>query len=245
MDPLGAPITLEELTTALASMKKGKAPGMDSLGAAFYQKFWPEVGSLVHNSLMDAFKTGQLSISQKRGVIQLISRKEKNPHFVRNLWPITLLNLDVKILTKALAIRLKSVLHDLVHMDQQAFVQGRYIRNSVLDLYAMAAMAIDEEDNFIALSLDIEKAFDSVRWDFLAELLARMGFPPEYIRWVDLLQVGKELRVFNNGHLSPPHYGRERVKPGVQPKSTVVYSVHGGTGQGGPREPTHRRSAVC
>ena len=185
-------------------MKKGKAPGLDGLGAAFYQKFWPEVGPLVHNSLLDAFQTGQFSISQKRGVIQLIPKKDKNPHFVRNLCPITLLNLDVKILTKALAIRLKSVLHDLIHTDQQVFVQGRYIGNSVLDLYTMAVMAIDQEDNFIALLLDIEKAFDSVQWDFLSELLLRLGFPPDFIRWIEVLHVGKELRVFNNGHSSLP-----------------------------------------
>ena len=130
----------------------------------------------------------------------------KNPQFVPNLRPITLLNVDVKILTRALSIHLKDVLHEIVHSDQQAFIKSRYIGNTVLDFYTMAAATLtsDEDSNYIALSLDIEKAFDSVSWDFLYTFMQRIGIPDPFIQWIKILHKGKELRIFNNGHGSGP-----------------------------------------
>ena len=197
-------ITLEELSSALCNMKKGKAPGMDGINVAFYQELWSDIEHLVFNSIIWVEKKAQLSVSQHRGIIKLIPKKDKNPHFVGNLRPITLLNVDVKILTKALGNRLKEIVKEIVSSDQQAFIQGQYLGNSALDLYAAAATALEQDENYLAISLDIEKAFDSVNWDFLYKLLMHMGFPPQFIHWVQTLHNGKELRIFNNRHSSQP-----------------------------------------
>ena len=201
---LGAPVTVAELHAALKGMKKGKAPGIDGLTVAFISEFWEEVGPLIHGSIMHAERVEELSPTQRRGVIKLLPKKDKNPAWVRNLRPITLLNVDLKILTRTLAIRLKTVIHNLINKDQQAFVYGRYLGNSLLDLYAIAANAIDTDENVLAISLDIEKAFDSVNWDFLYKLLYAYGFPAQYVQWIKLMHTGKELRIFNNGHSSSP-----------------------------------------
>ena len=177
---------MAELHAALKGMKKGKAPGIDGLTIAFIVGFWKEVGPLIHGSIMHAERVGELSPTQRRGVIKLLPKKDKNPAWVRNLRPITLLNVDLKILTRALAIRLKTVIHNLINKDQQAFVYGRYLGNSLLDLYAIAANAIDTDENVLAISLDIEKAFDSVNWDFLYKLLYAYGFPEQYVQWIKL-----------------------------------------------------------
>ena len=201
---LGAPVTIVELHAALKGMKNGKAPGMDGLTVAFITDFWKEVGPLIHGSLMHAQRIEELSPTQKRGVVKLLPKKDKNPAWVRNLRPITLLNVDLKILTRALALRLKTVIHNLINKDQQAFVYGRYLGNSLLDLYAIAVHAVDTDKNILAISLDIEKAFDSVNWDFLYRLLHAYGFPEQFVQWIKIMHNGKELRIFNNGHSSPP-----------------------------------------
>ena len=95
-----------------------------------------------------------------------------------NLRPITLLEVDVKILTKALVTRLKEIMQEIISSDQQAFIQGRYLGNSVLDLYAAAAVALEQGEDCLAMLLDIEKAFDSVNWDFLYKLLQHIGLHP-------------------------------------------------------------------
>ena len=88
--------------------------------------------------------------------------------------------------------------------DQQAFIKERFLGNSVLDLYSLLAHAEEEDDeNLLLLSLDIEKAFDSVSWEFLYKLLEAYQVPQYCMDWIHLLHNGKELRVYNNGHSSP------------------------------------------
>ena len=103
--------------------------------------------------------------------------------------------------------RVKNVLPSLIHTDQNGFVQNRYLGNNVLDVYSLIALAEDShDDNFTLLSLDIEKAFDSVNWDFIRATLWAFGFPEEFIDWVFLTQQDAYVNILNNGHIS------ERIK---------------------------------
>ena len=93
---------------------------------------------------------------------------------------------------------------ELIHPDQKLFVQGRTIGENILDLYAIMEEADEQDDRFVAIMIDIEKAFDSVRWDFLWKVLRTVGLPEEFIRWIQILYTNKELRVTNHGYLSDP-----------------------------------------
>ena len=77
------------------------------------------------------------------------------------------MNVDYKILSKLLALRLASILPDLIGTDQHGFVKGRYIGANVFELYSLIAQAEQDGDPGMLLQLDIEKAFDSVSWDYL------------------------------------------------------------------------------
>ena len=110
----------------------------------------------------------------------------------------------MKILTRALATSVKVVLDKLTANDQQAFIKSRFLGNNVLDAYSIASEALAQDDDFLLLSLDIEKAFDSVNWEFLYNTLSGFGFPLAFIQWTCTLNNKKELRIFNNGHSSDP-----------------------------------------
>ena len=198
------PLTLQELYNALKNMKKGTSPGLSGFTVEFYLEFWPIVGKLVFASFQSAWAHGKLSMSQHRGLIKLIPKEGKDPLWVKNWRPITLLNVDFKMLTKALSLRLASVLPDLIHTDQKGFVKGRYSGENVLDIYAMISAAADNKEQYVFLLLDIEKAFDSVSWSYLEEVLIAYNFPPSFIAWVQILHNDKELRLINNGHMSQP-----------------------------------------
>ena len=101
---LAKQIMKQELYNALSRLKLDKSPGLDSLTVEFYQAFWPQIEDLVYNSLMSALDRGELSISQRKGILRLIPKKDKNPLWVTNWRPISLLNVDYKLLTKALAL---------------------------------------------------------------------------------------------------------------------------------------------
>ena len=83
-----------------------------------------------------AQEQGQLSTSQKQAMITLLEKKDKDRRFIKNWRPISLINVDVKIASKAIARRLESILPELIHPNQNGFIKGR----SILD----AAHTIDD-----------------------------------------------------------------------------------------------------
>ena len=201
---MGSDLTFEEFRLTLLSIKKGKAPGLDGLTVEFYQEFFDVIGETMFNSFLHAFAKGELSTSQKCGVIKLIPKKDKNPHFVKNLRPITLLNVDVKTLSHALAFRMKDVIEKVISENQRAFIKGHNIGENILDVYALIAAAEENKEEDLLIFLDIEKAYDLVKWQFLTTVLHKLGFPPNFVRWVDILHHHKEVRFYNNGYSSEP-----------------------------------------
>ena len=161
------------------------------------------LGDLVYESILYAYETGSFTVSQCQGIIKLLPKSHKDPRYVKNLRPIMLLNVNYKMLTKALAERLKSVIPDIIHTDQNGFIKNRFLGNNVLDVYALMASAEEaEDDNFALLSLDIEKAFNSINWEFLHTILRNYGFPDVFLRWISVMQQNAIVQVLNNGYLS-------------------------------------------
>ena len=86
-------------------MDSNKTPGTDGVPAEFYKNFWKDISTLLVSALNYAFESGCLSITQRRGVIKLIPKKDAELYYIKNWRPITLLNTDYKIAAKALANR--------------------------------------------------------------------------------------------------------------------------------------------
>ena len=109
-------LTLEECAKAISSFQNNKTPGSDGFTVEFYRRFWHLLGKIMVDSFNYAFEVGHLSISQRLGIISLIPKRDKNLEFLKNWRPITLLNTDYKIATKAIAMRLEKVL--FIHVKQ-------------------------------------------------------------------------------------------------------------------------------
>ena len=96
---LDCKLTYKEASVALQGMSNKKAPGLDGFTTEFYKHAWHIVCRFVYEFLMEAYQNGQLSTVQRRGVICLLPKKGKNPNWIDNFCPITLLNVDRKILS--------------------------------------------------------------------------------------------------------------------------------------------------
>ena len=112
-------------------MALGKSPGTDGLPAEFYKVFWNNISDLLLNAINYGYENGQLSISQRRGIIRLIPKKDSDPHFIKNWRPITLLNSDYTISAKAIANRMKKTLPNVINEDQTGFIKGRFIGENI------------------------------------------------------------------------------------------------------------------
>jgi hypothetical protein len=194
-------LKLFECEKALSEMKNNKSPGNDGITAEFYKKFWPLVGKILINALNESFQVGQLTISQRQSVLTLLDKK-KDKTLLKNWRPIALLNVDYKIASKALVNRVKPCLDELISKSQTAYVQGRNIADNIRAIADLMYYLKQTKSQGFLVSIDFEKAFDSVDFSFLKAVLTKMNFGPDFIHWIETFYNAPENCVINNGHTS-------------------------------------------
>ena len=157
-------------------MQNNKSPGNDGLIKEFFVTFWEDIKDSFLNSCLTAKLKKELSTYQRQAVIKLIQKKDKDKRFIKNWRPISLLNVDYKIISKAFASRLKKVLPNLTSPQQTAYVENRFIGESgrlIADIIEITDIL--NKEGFL-VTMDIEKAFDSLDYAFLISVLKKFGF---------------------------------------------------------------------
>jgi hypothetical protein len=183
---LGKNFTPEEVEVALFQMEPLKAPGPDGLNAGFFQQNWPTMKEEVCHALLDVINNGSLPPELNLTHVVLIPKKN-NPTCVTEFRPISLCNVLYKLISKVLANRLKKILPHLIAPTQSAFIPGRLITDNVLAAYeTLHTMhtGMRGKKGFMAVKLDMSKAYDRVEWGFLEAVMRRMGFSE---RWISLI----------------------------------------------------------
>ncbi|KAK1299943.1 putative ribonuclease H protein [Acorus calamus] len=165
-------------------MKSNSAPGPDGFNAFFFQHCWEIVGDDVVNAVKEFFTSGRLLKQFNHSFICLVP-KEPNADSMDSFRPISLCNTIYKLITKILATRLQSVLPKLVSLNQTAFVQGPSISHGILLAHELVRYLNHQGKSArSAIKVDLRKAFDSIRWPFVYEVLYGMNFPNRWISWI-------------------------------------------------------------
>ena len=180
-------------------MTSDKTPGTDGLPCEFYKVFWRDVSQILISALNYSYDAGKLSVSQRRGVIKLIPKKDTDPNLIKNWRPLTLLNCDYKIATKAIASRIKSMFPKLISHDQTGFIKDRFIGENLRLIDSVIKYTAAKDIPGLLLFLDFEKAFDSLEWRFIHKTLEHFGFGPTLIKWVKVFYCNIESCILNNG----------------------------------------------
>ena len=181
---LNAPYTADEVKSALFSIPGVKAPGPDGFGSYFYKDAWHIVGDEVIAAILDMLQNGKLLKEVNHTVITLIP-KTKCPKDVSEFRPISCCNTIYKCITKVLCGRLRQVLPDLILENQGGFVHGRFIVHNIMvvqDLvkhYGRKAVKPS-----CLMKIDLQKAYDTVDWQFLYEMLTYLEFPCSFVKMV-------------------------------------------------------------
>ena len=179
-------LTLQEATNYMKKCRSDASPGSSGFTGAFYKLFWRNLKTFIVNSLNFAYESGNLSISQKLGIIILLPKPDKDKLLLSNWRPISLLNHIYKILSGALAERIKPVLPHIIHNDQKGFVSGRYIGECVRNTYDIIEYAKAKNKAGLLLLIDFEKAFDSISHSFVIKALKFFGFGYSFIKWINV-----------------------------------------------------------
>ncbi len=126
---LDAPLTLNELKSSLNTCGES-APGPDGITYKTYDHLWNTFGNLIYNAWTYSCQVKSLPTSQKDSVITLLEKKEKDKTKIENLRPISLSNCDIKICTKAIALRTNKVLKEILIDTQTGYIPGTQVSDN-------------------------------------------------------------------------------------------------------------------
>ena len=173
----------QDLSNALRNMKNNKSPGPDGLIVEFYKMYWDVLKDPLLRVYNSSFETGEMSYTQYLAIIILLYKKGLR-EVLKNWRPISLINVDIKLLSNVFANRVKRVLPEIIHTDQKGCIQGRFIGQNI----RLVEDIINEMDeDKIILMLDQEKAFDRIEWDLLLKVLNAFYFGDKFIQWVKVM----------------------------------------------------------
>ena len=123
-------ITLEDYEYAISTLCDNKSPGNDGLTAEFYKTFSTTFSQLLIGVYNESLQHGELCRSQRESVLTLIFKKGDR-QLIKNYRPISITNIDYKIIAKILANRFHTVLPKLISQDQTAYIKGRTISQNI------------------------------------------------------------------------------------------------------------------
>ena len=194
-------INIVNLKEALKSCKDS-TPGLDGIPYSFYKTY----GDLLLPIIIDAWEysniTGKLPESQSISVISLIPKAGKDKHEIKNWRPISISSCDLKIITKALSIKVAKYLDSIISDSQMAYVPGRDINFNNRLLRTALSHCKNKNTDFIIASLDAQKAYDSLDHSYINNTLRAYNFPEKFISQVTLLNSNLQAQVQVNGFMS-------------------------------------------
>ena len=215
-------LSLPELTDSLRSLNLGRSPGSDGLTTEFYLHFWNSLGPLLLRVAEQCFLDGELTESMKESITRLIFKKRGDAKHLKNWRPISLLNVDYKIISKAITIRLSKVIELIVHSDQTCSVPGRTIFSNVSLLRDILDHIELTRECAILVNLDQEKAFDRVDRSFLLDVLRSYGFGHDFCHWISTFYNGASMKIILNDWLTDRIPLERGVRQG-DPLSPLLY----------------------
>ena len=219
-------VSKDELFDAMMTLKPNKSPGGDGFTLEFYRTFWNILKDPLYENYLDSIQLGYFNHTARRGFIHLIPKKSKNDLLLKNWRPISILCVDLKIWSKAIANRLEETV-DLIGKQQNGFIKNRSIFNNILTTSEVIShLNRNWKESGVIVTIDFEKCFDRVSHGSIVKTFEYFGFGNQFIRMLKLMFNKLELCTVSNGHTSRFFTKTRGVNQGC-PVSPMVYNFCG------------------
>lgn len=176
--------SIQEIEKTILKLNPNKSPGPDGFTSAFFKVSWPVVGKETITAILKFFLTAFLPTSANSTILTLVPKKP-GASAITDYRPISCCNTTYKAISKMLVKRLKSILPEVILPNQTAFVQGRLlIENTVLASEIVQGYHKMGGPKRITIKVDIAKAFDTIRWEFIFQCLRSLSVPEIFLSWL-------------------------------------------------------------
>ncbi|XP_074290700.1 uncharacterized protein LOC141617406 [Silene latifolia] len=220
------PVSPQEVKDCIFSIPSTISPGPDGFSSQFYRDSWDIIGKDITGAVLDFFATGKL-LRQVNSTILTLIPKVKQPGSVLEYRPIACCNVLYRCITKIICSRLSEVLPDIMHSSQGGFIKGRNIVDNVLicqDLVRMYNRKVTSPRTLI--KIDLRKAYDTVEWKFIHQMLHALKFPPKFIHLVMICITSPTYCLNVNGNTFGFFPGKRGLRQG-DPMSPLIFTVYG------------------
>ncbi|GJW12197.1 RNA-directed DNA polymerase, eukaryota [Tanacetum coccineum] len=191
-------VSSDEIRLAVWSCGDNKSPGPDGFTFEFFKKYWGFIGSDFCDAVEHFFTSGAFSKGCNSSFIALIP-KVMDAKLVSDFRPISLIGCVYKVVTKILANRLSMVISNIVSNTQSAFVSERQILDGPFIINELLHWCKRKNKRAMFFKVDFAKAYDSVRWDYLIDVLEAFGFGLTWCQWIRGLCSFAKASVLVNG----------------------------------------------
>uniref|UniRef100_A0A803PU32 Reverse transcriptase domain-containing protein n=1 Tax=Cannabis sativa TaxID=3483 RepID=A0A803PU32_CANSA len=183
---LQATFSANEIKKATFQLSHDKAPGLDGFSDCFFQKNWHLLGKDI-NTAPQSFLNGDADLAAIKKTLIVLIPKRPNPEKITDYRPISLWSTFYKIISRILVNRLKPILSRIISPSQSAFLPNRLISdNIIIGQEVMHSLSHRKSGRlgWMALKLDMAKAFDRVEWVFVRRVMEKFSFPQRFINLV-------------------------------------------------------------
>lgn len=220
---IDAPISEAEILATLRGMKNGKTPGPDGLTKEFYITFWKILKEDLTDLLNNAYILKCTNKEWHQSTTTLVYKKGC-PKKLENWRPISLMNVDYKILSGILANRIKKTLPNIIHSAQKCGVPGRSIFDATKNINSAFEYAKYKNQRLIIASFDLRKAFDMVNQEYLYTVLQKLNFGKHFIGYLKHSHKHAHGQIQINGGSTEPFQIRRGLRQGC-PMSMPLYVI--------------------
>uniref|UniRef100_A0A8C6M2I9 Reverse transcriptase domain-containing protein n=1 Tax=Nothobranchius furzeri TaxID=105023 RepID=A0A8C6M2I9_NOTFU len=214
----------EAMSPPVCRAHNRKAPGPDGFPAEFYKEFWIILAPTFFKVVREIEESGRLQPNMNSANISLLLKPGKDPAFPTSYRPISLINVDRRIICKALANRLEKVTPFIILPDQTGFINSRQSSTNSRRLLNLIDFSYSTNIETSILSLDAEKAFDRVNWKFLFATLHKFGFGNFFINMLQTLYSSPTACVRTNDQISASFCLQRGTRQGC-PLSPSLFAI--------------------